>query len=321
MILTCPNCATSYEIADDSVGAAGRNVRCAACKTMWHAQKPEEPIELPLSAAADPKPVDKKPAEVKAKELPKLYRTMLVDKKRAQALAAQGMIWGGLAAVFVAILGLSYFLRVDIVRAFPGVANAYAMAGLKVNAAGLEFVNYKVEPAFKGGRFVVSVHAEVKNLRDEDTPVPPVRAKILDGENRTVSTILVPSNGLVVAPNATRTLVFDVPDARNMASSVELMFDLVAMKTAAKAKPAQHASAGHKPQGHALPADGHGEEETGHAPAAADHAQQAADPHAVPDEASHEPAADAHAEPVLKPALPSTGDGHAPPPLKTTPHH
>jgi predicted Zn finger-like uncharacterized protein len=37
MLIVCPNCATSYLIDPASVGAAGRTVRCARCKTTWFA--------------------------------------------------------------------------------------------------------------------------------------------------------------------------------------------------------------------------------------------------------------------------------------------
>ena len=37
MQIVCPNCTTSYQIADAAVGAAGRTVRCARCQTTWHA--------------------------------------------------------------------------------------------------------------------------------------------------------------------------------------------------------------------------------------------------------------------------------------------
>jgi len=36
MRITCPSCTTSYTIADDKIGAAGRSVRCASCGTKWH---------------------------------------------------------------------------------------------------------------------------------------------------------------------------------------------------------------------------------------------------------------------------------------------
>jgi len=37
MLIVCPNCATSYMIDRATLGAAGRAVRCARCKTTWQA--------------------------------------------------------------------------------------------------------------------------------------------------------------------------------------------------------------------------------------------------------------------------------------------
>jgi len=38
--ITCPSCATSYELPDGSISESGRKVKCASCGTKWHA-KPE----------------------------------------------------------------------------------------------------------------------------------------------------------------------------------------------------------------------------------------------------------------------------------------
>jgi predicted Zn finger-like uncharacterized protein len=37
MLITCTNCATSYQVAAASLGPTGRSVRCARCKQMWFA--------------------------------------------------------------------------------------------------------------------------------------------------------------------------------------------------------------------------------------------------------------------------------------------
>jgi predicted Zn finger-like uncharacterized protein len=37
MLIVCPNCTTSYNIDPASLGATGRTVRCARCKTSWFA--------------------------------------------------------------------------------------------------------------------------------------------------------------------------------------------------------------------------------------------------------------------------------------------
>jgi len=238
MILSCPNCATKYTLNEAQLGLRGRTVRCAACKTTWHAERPEKPIDLSFS---DVKKSEKETVEdlhkVKAKKLPLKYRAILEDKKRMKALAAQGMVWGGMAAAFVLILALGYFLRVDIVRAFPRVAGAYAMAGLKVNGTHLVFGDKTADAGFKGGRFVVTVKAQVKNTSGKPVPVPPVRVRLLDGTLQEFDSVLMPSNGLIVAPHATRTLLFDVADPKNMTASLDLDFDLVALKKMKTAGP------------------------------------------------------------------------------------
>lgn len=238
MILSCPNCATKYTLNESQLGIRGRTVRCAACKTTWHAERPEKPIDLSFS---DVKKSEKETVEdlhkVKAKKLPLKYRAILEDKKRMRALAAQGMVWGGMAAAFVLILALGFFLRVDIVRAFPRIAGAYAMAGLKVNGTHLVFGDKTADAGFKGGRFVVTVKAQVRNTSDKAVPVPPVRVKLLDSTLQEFDSVLMPSGGLVVAPHATRTLVFDVADPKNLTSSLDLDFDLVAMKKMKSAGP------------------------------------------------------------------------------------
>ncbi|MBW8881525.1 MAG: zinc-ribbon domain-containing protein [Asticcacaulis sp.] len=268
MVLTCPSCSTRYTLQDSQMPRGGRTVRCAACKTTWHADKPEDPIELPLA----PEPAPARPEElqaVKAKKLPGRYRAMMEDKKRLKALTAQGIVWAALGATALIVLIVGFFLRVDIVRAFPRVAGAYAMVGLPVNASGLTLVSGDGDSkaAFKNGRFVVTVTAKVTNLRNKPTAIPPIKVKLLDGTLQQFDYVVIPSNGLVVEPHATRTLTFDVRDPKNLVAHLDLDFDLEGMKksksgAALRRQPAD-SHEGAEPE--TTPADAAPAGDTGHA--------------------------------------------------------
>src|SRR5262245_12937382 len=52
MQIVCPNCATSYDVQASALGAEGRSVRCARCRTVWHATPAPEPEPVAAMAAA-----------------------------------------------------------------------------------------------------------------------------------------------------------------------------------------------------------------------------------------------------------------------------
>src|SRR3954467_11979545 len=52
MQIVCPNCKTSYQIADTAIGASGRSVRCVRCQTLWHAMPPAIPALVADEATA-----------------------------------------------------------------------------------------------------------------------------------------------------------------------------------------------------------------------------------------------------------------------------
>ena len=51
--IVCPNCATSYDVRPAALGPEGRSVRCARCRTVWHAvPEPEFVMARAAPAAA-----------------------------------------------------------------------------------------------------------------------------------------------------------------------------------------------------------------------------------------------------------------------------
>ncbi|MFN3229397.1 MAG: zinc-ribbon domain-containing protein [Asticcacaulis sp.] len=335
MILTCPECATSYSIPDGAIAPEGRKVRCAACKTSWLAM-PEPALELDLAEAVaepDVQPVKDMPKaakpEPKGREIPKLYREMIEAQKRLKGLATQGLVWGGLVAGFALVLTAAYVFRIEAVRLMPSVAGAYAAVGLPVNAVGLEIIRTSGRPILSKGRFAAEITATVRNITDKAITVPPVHAAAVDVAGKPVTELTLLPGTLVVPAGETAEMVLVVPDPMNKVSLVELGFDLEAFKAAEKAKKAKgktHAAApahktrvahdsGHADKGHD-PADSHAPASHA-APATDTHGpahEPATPPHPAP---GHGPETHAPASPGLRPALPAEAVPHAPEPA----HH
>src|SRR5262245_54487009 len=53
MLITCTNCATSYEVAANDLGPTGRSVRCVRCQHMWFAANTEALAEIAEAHRAD----------------------------------------------------------------------------------------------------------------------------------------------------------------------------------------------------------------------------------------------------------------------------
>lgn len=53
VIISCPHCATRYQVAYGTIGSRGRTVQCAHCQKSWHAEaSPPEPLRRPVARVA-----------------------------------------------------------------------------------------------------------------------------------------------------------------------------------------------------------------------------------------------------------------------------
>src|SRR4051794_5401643 len=53
MLISCQNCATSYQVDPSSLGATGRSVRCTRCQRVWFAATPTAISEVAQPHRAD----------------------------------------------------------------------------------------------------------------------------------------------------------------------------------------------------------------------------------------------------------------------------
>lgn len=182
MQLVCPHCAARYDIADGTIGANGRKVRCRACGTSWFepgagaaspppAPAPESapvtpppPIALPgaatIAGAADPAPLPAAAGRVH-------HRSLWLVAALAAAVLALG------AAIALILLGPQQ------VASELGLGETRVPLGIAITR----------EPDWRmiaGGSQLFAVSGKVWNPTDRVQDVPDIRAELRDARGRIV---------------------------------------------------------------------------------------------------------------------------------------
>ena len=205
MILTCPECATSYFVDDSRISDAGRTVSCSNCGARWTALKAPAAAPSPGSGSesgsesgsgpgpqgAPLAPATRLPVDDLVIEGPTVAALSAAAGKRAalpsREAAGKVAVWGGSAALIaVLIVGLIVF-RAPIVRLAPATAGAYAGLGLPVNPLGLEIEAVHALPTFQGGRPVLAVTGAIRNVSDAAAASPDLRISLLDRAGKPLS--------------------------------------------------------------------------------------------------------------------------------------
>ena len=229
MILTCPECATRYFVADDRVGPEGRTVRCAACGNKWTAL-PEEPLELAASPEEGAVAVDGSGddageiSDLSGDALPKAFRERAQTREKVREAATIGVVWASFAVIIALIIGLLVVLREDIARMWPRTAGAYALVHLPVNLVGLSIENQHAQPALRDGHAALVVTGALHNVRDHPTPTLPLRISLLNAAGKVVQVKIADPGGARIPPGESRRFSVDLLDPPASASDVQIEF-------------------------------------------------------------------------------------------------
>ena len=187
MIIDCPSCASAYHIARASLGANGRKLRCAQCRTVWLA-KPESEAE------AEPEP-EATGAEIVAEAVSERSRPATYEEIHGQARPAPAPApappalqlprpaAGFAACVFLMAMAMGGVAwRQAIVRRVPAAARVYAALGLPVNLRGLDLRRVTSTMAGDGPLRVLAVEGEIANLAAGETAVPQIEVSVRGGD-------------------------------------------------------------------------------------------------------------------------------------------
>jgi len=250
MILTCPECATSYFVDDSRISAAGRTVKCSNCGARWTA--------LPEGAEAPPKAAAPPPARPEPTAAPEPVDELVVDgpppptlampppRRAAPRREANGkvLVWAASAVAAALLIAGAIVFRAQVVQVAPGAQAAYAGLGLPVSSLAIEKVH--ADPAFQGGRPVLAVTGQIRNLRDEAANASALRVSLLDRLGKPVAVKVARPINAAVPAHAVRHFAISIVDPPASVRDLEVSFEPL---TRASKAAAAHASVAAAPGG------------------------------------------------------------------------
>lgn len=237
MILTCPECATSYFVDDGRIPAAGRMVKCTSCAARWRAMPeaeepaPPEPQTEPPAAAApqEPAPAAAPPPlddlEIVAVEAKPAKPTLPPPRPRSGATGAI-VAWSAMAATVALLVAGAIVFRADVVKLWPKSSGAYAGVGLPVNSLGLVIEQVKFQPTFQGGRPVLSVTGAIRNVGAQGAEAPPLRFDLLDRKGEPVAAKIVRPIESSIPPGERRYFAVAIVDPPSTARDLQVAFQV-----------------------------------------------------------------------------------------------
>ncbi len=185
----------------------------------------------PPTLKPDPAPLVELPGE----ELPKVFRAKAQTERRVREAATTGVVWAGMTAFLVVLMGTAFIMRENVVGIWPSSAAAFAAVGFPVNRIGLQIEDIRAEPALQDGHAALSVSGVIRNIRSEPVVAPPLQIGLINKEGRRVMAKIAQAADPRVPAGETRHFAVVMLDPPRTAATIEVAF--VTEKGAKPVKP------------------------------------------------------------------------------------
>ena len=218
MIITCPECQSQYRLADETLGSAGKDVRCTTCRHTWfQAPRTASVGEVPVSVTAASDELPAVPAGVlpDAEISPAVPATVTVDtfqslvkqaddhpatppevvtpgatdfKAPSVAYAAMGNVSSAQFGVltfflflFATLLPVFLFKSV-FVRHVPSMVALYNGIGFDIPAPGEGFRINEMDAEYQidKDKKTLVVKAKLANISEKPMKYPPLKVVLVD---------------------------------------------------------------------------------------------------------------------------------------------
>lgn len=192
MIISCPQCDTSYNIPEETLRPSGRKVRCSSCSHRWQVMPPSSTPQ-PVQSILDDEDTDhdggqhpdfrEEPESEEGEDRFRFSPSGLAQSS-LQARTSPKVILGWCALlVMVASLATFVLARQRLAAAFPALQPVYATLGLPIEQPmQLRLSDVGSEEFLEDGRAVIVISGLVINEGEQLQNVPEIEVALLDGD-------------------------------------------------------------------------------------------------------------------------------------------
>ena len=221
MIVSCPSCATRYDLPEQSLGHDGATIRCRACGHRWVEARAVQVIDVsPMPVAPRAHESDREVERlVEASQVAR--DAFLLNRRRK---AAEHRAWGCFVAAMLLPVALLALFPETVVRAAPAAARLYEKAGVKVNIYGLEVRKVTQEHMIVDGVRLLTIKGEIVNVSDADRKIPALRFGLQTDQRGEVYAWTLDSAVRPLRPGETTIFSTRVASPPEAAKKVEIRF-------------------------------------------------------------------------------------------------
>lgn len=193
MLISCPECETSFTVPANALGEKGRKVKCSKCSHVWH----QNPVEFKKEKLDD---LLKSGDNMVSSSNETQNLPVKVSKKLVYSLSG--------TLVFTFILAATFFYL--------------NMESTILSYKGLRFSNFSVQSEIIDNRYDFSLDGQLINITDKEKSVPKVNIKILSKGGRVMAEASIEPEVKVIAPYSRVTFSPEITQVSGNADRVEL---------------------------------------------------------------------------------------------------
>ena len=224
MILSCPSCATRFDLPASRFAPEGTIIKCASCGHSWLEARAVEiltvtPGKLPsvIENGFEPDYEIRRLVEA-SRDAEENFAARRRQKNRRLAG------WAGFAAAVLTPLVFAGLFPENIVTIAPATVSAYRAVGQDVNIYGLDFRRVELQHLVVDGTRILAIKGEIANVSGKEQKIPWLRFGLRDDGNSEVYDWTLDAGARPLRPGEITNFVTRVASPPETAKNVEIRF-------------------------------------------------------------------------------------------------